>query len=178
MADHNAEEPETRIRHPNQEKSSSQVAKAFVGLLLVASAVLIALVTIGGWSVLQGAQIVSVMYFLVYLVMAYYVMKWSRGVLPLAAALAVGLGVFAAIAAAPWFDRAHANYADPALPPRLLGLLTILTMIVQIILIIAAMIAFQQKWNIEVEEQVDEDDGGGQQGYGGGGRTQAAGATG
>jgi hypothetical protein len=177
MADHNAEEPETRIRHPNQEKSSSQVAKAFVSLLLVASAVLIALVTIGGWSVLQGAQILSIIYFLVYLVMAYFVMRWSRGVLPLAAALAVGLGVFAAIAAPGWFDRAHANYADPAIPPRLLGLLTILTMIVQLILIVTAMVAFQQKWNLEVEEHVDEDSGGDQQGYGGG-RAQPAGATG
>jgi hypothetical protein len=177
MADHNAEEPETRIRHPNQEKSSSQVAKAFVALLLVASAVLIALVTIGGWAVLQGAQVVSIMYFLVYLVMAYFVMRWSRGVLPLAAALAVGLAVFAAIASPGWFDRAHANYAEPALPPRLLGLLTILTLIVQVILVAAAMIAFQQKWNLEVEEQVDEDEGGGRQGYGGG-STQPAGATG
>ena len=176
MADSDADAGETRIRHPNQEKSSSQVAKAFVSLLLLASAVLLALVTIGGWAVLQGAQIVSVLYFIVYLIMAYFVMKWSRGVLPLAAALAVGLAVFAAIAAPGWFDRAHANYADPALPPRLLGLLTILIMLVQIILIIAAMIAFQQKWNIEVEEHVDDDDGG-QQGYGGG-RAQPAGATG
>jgi hypothetical protein len=166
----------TRIRHPNREKSSSQVTKAFVALLLVASAALIAIVTIGGWNSLQGAQIVSIMYFLVYLVMAYFVMaRWSRGVLPLAAALAVGLAVFAVIAAPGWFDRAEPNYADPALPPRLLGLLTILIAIVQVVLIIAAMIGFQQKWNIEVEEHEDE---GGQQGYGGPGRAQPAGATG
>ena len=170
-------ESETRIRHPNREKSSSQVAKAFVALLLIASAVLIALVTVGGWAALQGAQIVSVLYFIVYLVMAYFVMRWSRGVLPLAAALAVGLAVFAAIAAPGWFDRAEPNYADPAIPPRLLGTLTILTMIVQIILIIASMIAFQQKWNLEVEEEVDDDDGG-RQGYGGGRGAQPAGATG
>jgi hypothetical protein len=165
----------TRIRHPNREKASSQVAKSFVGLLLLASGILVAIVTIGGWSALQGAQIVSILYVIVYLVMAYFVMKWSRGVLPLAAALATGLFVFSAIAAPGWFDRAHPNYADPALPPRLLGLLTILIMIVQVILIIAAMIGFQQKWNIEVEEAADDD--GGQQGYGGG-RAQPAGATG
>ena len=175
MADSDADAGETRIRHPNQEKSSSQVAKAFVSLLLVASAVLVALVTIGGWSVLQGAQIVSVIYFLVYLVMAYFVMRWVRGVLPLAAALAVGLGVFAAIAAGGWFDRAKPNYADPALPPRLLGTIVILIGIVQIVLIISAMIGFQQKWNIEVEESVDEDDDGGRQGYGGA-QPQPAGA--
>jgi hypothetical protein len=177
MADADADAGETRIRHPNREKSSSQVAKAFVALLLLASGILVAIITFGGWSALQGAQIVSVLYIIVYFVMAYFVMKWSRGVLPLAAALAVGLFVFSAIAAPGWFDRAHPNYADPTLPPRLLGLLAILTMIIQVILVIAAMIGFQQKWNIEVEEAVDDDGGGDQQGYGGG-RAQPAGATG
>ena len=168
-------EPEAnvRIRHPNREKSSSQVTKAFVALLLVASAALVLIITIGGWSALQGAQIVSVIYIIVYLVMAFFVMRWSRGMLPLTAALAVGLAVFAAIAAPAWFDRAAPNYADPALPPRLLGVLAILTAIVQVVLIITAMIGFQQKWNIEVEEH---DDVGGQQGYGGPGRPQPAGA--
>ena len=164
-----------RIRHPNREKSSSQVTKAFVALLLVASAVLVGIVTFGGWNSLQGAQIVSVLYIIVYVVMAYFVMKWTRGVLPLAAALAVGLAVFAAIAAQGWFDRAKPDYADPALPPRLLGIITILIGIVQVVLIIAAMIGFQQKWNIEVEES--EEDEGGRQDYGGG-RAQPAGATG
>ena len=165
----------TRIRHPNREKSSSQVTKAFVALVLLVSAVLVAIVTIGGWNSLQGAQIVSVLYVIVYLVMAYFVMRWVRGVLPLAAALAVGLGVFAAIAAQGWFDRAKPDYADPALPPRLLGTIVILIGLVQIVLIVAAMIGFQQKWNIEVEESVDEEDDGGRQGYGGA-QPQPAGA--
>jgi len=165
---------ESNLRHPNREKSSSQVTKAFVALLLVVSAVLVALVTFGGWNSLQGAQIVSILYILVYAAMAYFVMRWSRGVLPMAAALAVGLGVFAAIAAQGWFDRAKPDYADPALPPRLLGTFTILIALVQIILIVAAMIGFQQKWNIEVEEHPDDDDDGGREGYGG--RAQPAGA--
>lgn len=164
-----------RIRHPNREKASSQVAKAFVSLLLVASAVLVAIVTVGGWIALQGAYVVSVMYIIVYLVMAYYVMKWSRGVLPMAASFATALAVFAAIAAPGWFARNEPNYADPALPAALLGTLTILTLIVQVILIIAAAIAFTQKWNIEVEEHEDE---GGHEGYGGTGRAQPAGAAG
>ena len=163
-----------RIRHPNREKSSSQVTKAFVALVLVASAVLVGIVTFGGWNSLQGAQIVSILYIIVYLVMAYFVMRWVRGVLPLAAALAVGLGVFAAIAAQGWFDRAKPDYADPALPPRLLGTITILIGIVQIVLIVVAMIGFQQKWNIEVEEHEDEASGG-QKRYGGA-QPQPAGA--
>src|SRR5215213_7689790 len=92
------DEGPTRLRHPNREKSSSQVTKAFVALLLIASAVLVAIVTIGGWNSLQGAQVVSIVYIIVYALMAYFVMaRWSRGVLPLAAALAVGLAVFSVI---------------------------------------------------------------------------------
>lgn len=168
---------ETRIRHPNREKASSQVAKAFVALLLVVSAALVLIISLGGWTALQGAYVVSAIYVIVYLVMAYFVMRWSRGVLPMAAAFATALGVFAAIAAPGWFDRAGSSYDNPALPPRLLGVLTILTLIVQVILLAAALIAFQQKWNLEVEEHVDE---GEQQGYGGGGggRAQPAPAAG
>ena len=162
-----------RIRHPNREKSSAQVTKAFIALLLLVSAVLAAIVTFGGWSALQGAQIVAVAYILVYLVMAWFVLKWSRGVLPLGAALAVGMAVFAAIAAPAWFDRDAANYADAGLPAALLGTLCWLIVIVQIVLIVVALIGFQQKWNIEVEEH---EDGSAQQGYGGPGRTQPAGA--
>src|SRR3954469_25594354 len=165
----------TRIRHPNREKSSSQVTKAFVALVLVVSAVLVAIVTIGGWNSLQGAQIVSILYVIVYLVMAYFVMRWVRGVLPLAAALAVGLGVFAAIAAQGWFDRAKPDYADPALPPRLLGTIVILIGLVQIVLIVAAMIGFQQKWNIQAEDGVGEDADGARPGTGGA-QPQPAGA--
>src|SRR3954466_2927215 len=143
-------EGSVRIRHPNREKSSSQVTKAFVALLLAVSAALTAIITIGGWSALQGAQIVAIAYILVYLVMAYFVMRWSRGVLPLTAALAVGLAVFGAIAAPAWFDRAKPDYADPALDPNLLGTITVLIVIVQIVLIVFAMIGFTQKWNIEV----------------------------
>jgi hypothetical protein len=166
-------EGSVRIRHPNREKSSSQVAKAFIALLLVVSAALTAVITFGGWSALQGAQIVSIAYILIYLVMAYFVMRWSRGVLPLVAALSVAMAVFAAIAAPGWFDRDQANYADAALPPALLGTLSWLMVIVQIVLITAAMVGFYQKWNIEVEEH---DDGGAQQGYGGPPRAQPAGA--
>jgi hypothetical protein len=166
-------EGSVRIRHPNREKSSSQVTKAFIGLLLVVSAALTAVITFGGWSALQGAQIVSIAYILLFLVMAFFVLRWSRGVLPLVAALAVAMGVFAAIAAPGWFDRDAANYAEPALPPALLGTLSWLTVLVQIILVVAAMIGFYQKWNIEVEEH---DGGGAQHGYGGPGRAQPAGA--
>src|SRR4051812_228886 len=109
MAENGDEEDEDRvIYHPNQDKAASKATKAIVVMLLLVTAGLTALVTIGGWKNLQGAQIVSIMFIIVFLVMAYYVAKWVRGVLPLAAGLAIVLGVFAAIAAigsGSWFDR-------------------------------------------------------------------------
>ncbi len=50
---------DTVLLHPNRDKAESKATKAVVVLLLLVSAVLIAVVTLGGWSQLQGAQIVS-----------------------------------------------------------------------------------------------------------------------
>ena len=48
------------LRHPNREKAESKATKAIVVLLLLASAGLIAIITFGGWSDLQGAQFVAI----------------------------------------------------------------------------------------------------------------------
>jgi len=101
-------------------------------------------------------QPVSLAYVLIYLIMAYYVTRWSRGVLPMAAALAILLGIFAAIAGPEWFDRDKTGFSDPALPAGVLGLLTLLIVPVQVLLIAFAMRGFQQAWNVEVEVPVGE----------------------
>jgi lysylphosphatidylglycerol synthetase-like protein (DUF2156 family) len=152
------------IHHPNREKSESKATKSIVIFLLIASAALVAIVTAGGWASLQGAQIVSIAYVLVFLVMAYYVNKWNRGVLPLAAALAILLLVVAAIAGPAWFARDKDGFDNPGLPPGLLGLLTLLIVPVQILLIAFAMRGFAQKWNVEIEmprEQYEREHRGG-----------------
>ena len=68
-------------------------------LLLVVTAVLVLVITLGGWSQLQGAIPVAFAYVLLFLLMAYYVHNWNRGVLPVVAVLAVLLLVIAAVAA-------------------------------------------------------------------------------
>jgi hypothetical protein len=147
------EEPqaEVHIVRPNRDKAASKATKAVVILLLLASAGLVLIVTIGGWTKLAGMQPVDVAYILIYLIMAYYVARWNRGVLPLAAALAIILGIFAAIAGPAWFDRDKTGFADPALPAGVLGLLTLLIVPVQVLLIAFSMRGFQQAWNVEVE---------------------------
>ena len=53
-------------------------------------------------------------------------MRWNRGVLPVAAALAIILAIFAAIAAPDWFARDKPGLDPPPLPEDLLGLLTLI----------------------------------------------------
>jgi hypothetical protein len=144
------------IHHPNREKAGSKATKAGTILLLVATAVLVAIITIGGWGSLEGAQVISIFFILVFALMAYFVAKWNRGVLPLAAAFAILLLVFAAIAAPGWFDRDATGYDNPGLPPSLIGMLVIILIPVCVVLIIFAMRGFSQKWNVEVEMSRDE----------------------
>lgn len=147
---------DTVLHHPNRDKAESKATRAVVILLLLTSALLIAVVTLGGWSKLQGAQMISIGYVIVYLVMAYFVTKWNRGVLPVAAGLAILFAVVAAVAGPAWFERDKAGFDDPALEPSILGLLTILLVPVQLLLVAFAMRGFQQQWNVEVEVSRDE----------------------
>jgi hypothetical protein len=145
--------------HPNRDKPEAKATKAVVILLLLTSAALIAIITVGGWSQLQGAQIVSFAYVVIYIVMAVFVSRWNRGVLPVAAALAILFAVVAAVAGPAWFDRDKAGFDDPALEPSILGLLTIILVPVQVLLIAFAMRGFQQAWNVEVEVSREEAEG-------------------
>jgi hypothetical protein len=147
------------LLHPNRDKAESKATKAVVILLLITSAALIAIVTIGGWSQLQGAQMVAFGYVVIYGVMAFFVARWNRGVLPVAAAAAILFAVVAAVAGPAWFDRDKAGFDDPALEPSILGLLTLILVPVQILLIAFAMRGFQQEWNVEVEVAQDEAEG-------------------
>jgi protein-S-isoprenylcysteine O-methyltransferase Ste14 len=146
-----------QIRHPNREKAESKATKAAVVLLLLTSAGLVGIITIGGWSDLQGAQFVAIAAILIYLLMAYYVARWNRGVLTVAAALAVLVAVLAAIAAPAWFDRDKSGFHNPALEPSLLGLVCIVLIPVSLLLVAFAMRGFQQAWNVEVEESDGQD---------------------
>jgi hypothetical protein len=147
---------DTVLIHPNRDKAESKVTRVAVVVLLLTSAGLVLVVTLGGWSVLQGAQLVSFAYVVVFVVMAFFVARWNRGVLPVAAAIAILFAVIAAVAAPAWFERDKAGFDDPALEPSILGLLTLILVAVQLLLILFAMRGFQQQWNVEVEVTREE----------------------
>jgi lysylphosphatidylglycerol synthetase-like protein (DUF2156 family) len=148
-------DPNVIIEHPNREKASSKATKAIVLFLLLATVVLVLLVTVGGWSALEGAKFLQIAYVALYLVMAYFVLRWNRGVLPVAAALAIILLIFAAVAGPSWFDRDKTGFTEPTLNEDVLGLITFIIVPVQIFLIAFAMRGFQQAWNVEVERYPD-----------------------
>jgi lysylphosphatidylglycerol synthetase-like protein (DUF2156 family) len=147
--------PEPLIYHPNRDKAESKTMKSIVVLLLLVSAGLVLVITIGGWSALQGAQPSAIVYVLLNLLFAYYVSHWNRGVLPVAAALAVFFGVLAAIAGPSWFARDKDGFDDPAMDPAMLGLLTFILVPVQALLVAFSARAFSQRWNVEVEVAED-----------------------
>jgi lysylphosphatidylglycerol synthetase-like protein (DUF2156 family) len=152
--------PESRegviITHPNRDKPVVQATRATVVVLLLISAALILIITIGGWNVLQGAVVIQLAYIAIYLVFAFYAARWNRGVLPISASLAVLLMIFAGVAGPGWFARDKTGFAEPSINAGLLGVLTLLIVPVQILLITFAMRGFSQGWNIEVEQREPE----------------------
>jgi hypothetical protein len=161
--------PGYKVVYPNREKVASKATKAIVVLILLVSVGLMLIVTIGGWSKLQGLKPVNIAWCLVYLIIAFYIARWNRGLLPIAAALAILLLILAVIAGTgasgtSWFDRNSAGFAAPqtifggkGLGPDVLGTVTLLMAPVQLLLIIFAMQGFSQGWNVEVERPIDED---------------------
>jgi len=148
-------ESDVVIKHPNRDKAGSKATRAGVILLLLVSTGLFLVVTIGGWSALVGAQFLQIAYILIYLLMAFYVARWNRGVLPVAAALAIIMLIFAAVATPAWFARDKTGFTDPALPAEFLGLITAIIIPVQVLLLVFSMRGFQQAWNVEVEHYSD-----------------------
>lgn len=143
--------------------------KFVVVLLLVATAALAALITIGGWSLLKGGSgmgLVCAIFAILYAFFAIIVARWNRGVLPVVAALSMILAIFCAVGAESWFNRDRGGFDNALLGSSLLGLLVILLGLMQIVLIAAALYAFNQEWHVEEERPIGsgEDYGAGAQG--------------
>ena len=147
------EESGVKIDRPNRRKASSKLTRVIVVLLLLISAGLMTIISIGGWDAIEGAKALQVAYILLYVMLAVFVLRWNRGVLPLIAALAIVLLIFAAVSAPAWFDRDKTGFTDPALDESILGLLTALLVPVQLLLIAVSMSAFRQAWHVEVEQR-------------------------
>jgi len=156
------------VIRPNRDRAVCKVTKAIVVLLLLVSVALMLTVTVGGWSKLQGLEPVNLGWCVLYVIIAVYVAQWRRGLLPIAAGLAILLLIISLIAATgisgtSWFDRsspgfgpADTLFGDKGLSPTALGLATVLIAPVQALLIFFAMQGFTQGWNVELEVPIEE----------------------
>jgi len=169
MPPHRTVTPGYTVIYPNRDKASSRTTKAIVILILLVSVGLMLIVTVGGWSKLQGMKPVNFVWMAVYLILAYYIgTRWARGLLPIATAMAILLLIMTVIAGTgasgtSWFDRSHSGFAGAhtlfggaGLSSDFLGLITLLIAPVQILLIFFAMVGFSQGWNVELEVPHDE----------------------
>jgi hypothetical protein len=159
--------PGYELWRPNRQSSQNKSTKAVVSFVLLVSAALMIIIVLGGWERLQSSSIgvMTLAWAGLYIFFAILVFNWGRGVLPVAAALAVIMVIFAAVAAPEWFARSKDGLESPALPEDLLGLLTLILIPVQLLLIVVAMIGFNQNWHVEEERPIGgaplagEDDG-------------------
>src|ERR1700712_2148930 len=134
--------PGYELWRPNREKAGSVTTKWFIVLFLLATAVLAGVITIGGWSLLQGGGGVGFfcgVYAILYALFAFLVARWSRGVLPLAAALSMILAIFCAVGAGSWFERNKAGFDEAAICSSVLGTLVVILGLLQIVLIVVAL---------------------------------------
>lgn len=146
------------IDRPNRAKSSSKTTRAIVVLLLLVSAALQLIIIFGGWSALSGSLGLQLVYALLYVGMAYLVSRWSRGVLPVAASLAILLLIFAAVSGPEWLARDKTGFSTPdsvlgstGFESSVLALLTFIVIPVQVLLIGFCAQAFRQEWHVELE---------------------------
>ena len=148
--------PGYELWRPNREKSEAKATKVLVAIVLIASAALLLIITLGGWERLQGSSVgaITIAWAALYVLFALLVLRWQRGVLPVASALAVLMLIFAAVSAPGWFARDKEGLDSPAIPEELIGLLVVIVIPVQLLLIAVAMYGFSQEWHVEEERPV------------------------
>jgi hypothetical protein len=149
--------PGYELWHPNREKAETITTKFVIVVLMVATAAIAALVTITGFSLLSGGGgmgVVCFIYAALYAFFAFLVTRWSRGVLPVAAALSMILAIFCAVGADSWFARDKAGFEEALIPVTLIGLLVVILALLQIVLIAAALYGFNQEWHVEEERPI------------------------
>ncbi len=144
------------ITWPNRDKAGSKTTKWIVVLLLLVTAGLMIIITVGGWEALQGAKAVQIAYPVLFIFFAFMIARWNRGLLPVTAALSIILLIFAAVSGNAWFDRDKVGFTDPTLDEEIIGMLTWILVPVQVLLIGFVMRGFQQAWNVEVERPEEE----------------------
>jgi len=168
VAHHRDVRPGYTVIHPNRDRAVCKVTRIFVVIVLLVSVGLMLAATVGGWSKLEGMTPVNFIWCAIYLVMAFFIARWARGLLPIAGVLGLLLVAISLIATlglggTSWFDRSNHSYAAAhalgggrGLSSDTIGLLVLLLAPVELVLILAAIVGFAQGWNVELEVPDEE----------------------
>lgn len=168
MAHHRDVRPGYTVIHPNRDRTICKLTRIFVVIVLLISVALMLAVTVGAWSKLEGMTPVNFIWCAIYLVMAFFIARWARGLLPIAGVLGLLLLAIALIASAgfggtSWFDRSNSSYAAAhalggghGLGSATIGTLVLLLVPVEVVLILVAIAGFAQGWNVELEVPDEE----------------------
>jgi hypothetical protein len=149
--------PGYELWRPNREKAASVTTKLVLVLLLAATAAIAALVTITGFSLMTGGSgmgVICLIFAVLYAFFAFLVARWSRGILPVAAALSTILAIFCATGAESWFARDKAGFEKALIPVPLIGTLVLILLLLQILVVIVALYGFNQNWHVEEERPI------------------------
>jgi hypothetical protein len=149
--------PGYELWHPNREKAEVVTTKFVIAFLMLATAAIAGIVTIAGFSLIDGGGsmgIVCLIFALLYAFFSFLVVRWSRGILPVAASLSTILAIFCAVGANSWFARDKAGFDEALIPASAVGLLVIVLLLIQIVLVVACFYGFSQDWQVEEERPI------------------------
>ena len=149
--------PGYELWRPNREKAESVTTKFVISFLLFVTAAIAILVGITGFSLMSGGTamaVITLIYGLLYAFFGFLVVRWNRGILPVAAALSMILAIFCAVGANSWFARDKTGFEDGLIPVTLIGLLVVILALIQIALVAAALYGFNQEWHVEEERPI------------------------
>lgn len=145
------QDPDVVVTHPNRDSAAAKGTRAAVILVLVASAVLLFVITVGSAGAQAGALPLQIAIGLLFLLFAYLVIQWRSGVLPIAAGVALLSGIFAAVTVSGWFNRGGSGYEQPPLPESVIGVLVFAFAVLQLVSVVLCMRGFTQQWQVELE---------------------------
>jgi hypothetical protein len=149
--------PGYELWHPNREKADVVTTKFVIAFLMLSTAVIAGIVTIAGFSLIDGGGsmgIVCLIFAILYAFFSFLVVRWSRGILPVAASLSTILAIFCAVGANSWFARDKAGFDEALIPVTLIGLLVLIMLLIQIVLVVACFYGFNQDWHVEEERPI------------------------
>lgn len=149
--------PGYELWRPNREKAKSITTKFVLALLLAATTVVAALVTITGFSLMiggSGMSIICLIYVLLYAFFTFLVLRWNRGILPVVAALSTILAIFCITGANSWFARDKSGFDEGLISSSAIGVLVIVLLILQLIVVAVSLYAFNQNWHVEEERPI------------------------